>query len=138
MFRKILVVLLVFAGLPSQAFFESKDALYKKLHSRGVSYVIEVKNKTLHVDHVRIREEVIDLATGEKKPYTFERLEAMDYKADVNALRRWMYGDIVAQAYSVSDVMVCYFYGDTVTYKDHETCLIFPHSVREVVKALTK
>ena len=134
---KIALAILIVTGLPSQAFFESKQDLFSKLYERGFQYVIEMKNHTMKADHHTIKENVIDLETGERLPYSFERVSALDYKAEVNGLRRWVYGDILARAYSVSDVMVCYFYGDTVIYKNHETCMIFPHSVTEVVKALS-
>ncbi len=131
-----LLVLLTFMGLPSQAFFDSKEALFEKLYEREFQYVIEIENKVIADDHT-ISKSVIDLSTGQRRPYSIERIEALDYKVNVNKVRRWVYGEILAKAYSVSDVMVCYFYGDTVIYKDQETCIIFPHSVKKVVEALS-
>lgn len=131
------LISLLIAGSPSLAFFESKEALFEKLYARGFQYVVEMKNNTFKGDHSAPRDNVIDLSKMEKVPYTFERVPALDYKLKVNKLRQVVYGDILAQAYNVSDVMVCYFVGDTIIYKETETCMIFPNSVTEVVRALS-
>ena len=136
----IFVVTGLLFSLPSLAVFASKEALFHKLAERGFSHVVELDNRLFEMDSLNgpgeAREIVINLATMKPEVFTEERLPKLDFKLPTSRARKWVYGDEYAHAYSISDVMICYFVKTKVYYKEYEKCYIFPHSVEEVVEAL--
>lgn len=149
--RILTLLILIFTGTQSFAFFESKNEFFDTLRLAGYRTVVEMPYKyrpsapkIINTKAYAMKVEAVghkkhDHSTNAYATVEFEhkRLKALDYIQYHKSNNKYL-------AVQIGEVMVCYYRSKRDwrknTWKPHngkfKHCLIFPYSIDEVVEAV--